>query len=77
MKKYIKKYPIYLLIILPFYVTADQTGDCTAGSQYCEQNSLDTTNTTTTTNTNTLIRIQTRTLIQIRTRTPIRQITPT
>ena len=27
----------------------EQTGDCTAGEQYCEQNSLDTTNTTTTT----------------------------
>ena len=28
---------------------ADPTGDCTTG-QYCEQSSLDTTNTTTTTN---------------------------
>ena len=32
---------------------ADQTGDCTAGTEHCEQNSLETTNTTTTTNTNT------------------------
>ena len=29
-------------------VQADQTGDCTAGSQYCEQNSMETTSTTTT-----------------------------
>jgi hypothetical protein len=46
-----------LLVLLASLFTglgyADQTGDCTAGSQYCEQNSLDTTNTTTTTNTNT------------------------
>ena len=33
-------------------VRADQTGNCTAGSEYCEQNSLTTTNATTTTNTN-------------------------
>ena len=32
---------------------ADQTGDCTAGEEHFEQNSLETTNTTTTTNTNT------------------------
>jgi hypothetical protein len=31
---------------------ADQTGDCTAGEEHCEQNSLETTNTTTTNNTN-------------------------
>ena len=31
---------------------ADQTGTCTAGTQYCEENSLDTTNNTTTNNTN-------------------------
>ena len=32
---------------------AEQTGNCTAGTEHCEQNSLTTTNTTTTTNTNT------------------------
>ena len=45
-----------LLFLASLFVSvgyADQTGDCTAGTQYCEQNSLDTTNTTTTTNTNT------------------------
>ena len=31
----------------------EQTGNCTAGTEHCEQNSLTTTNTTTTTNTNT------------------------
>ena len=34
-------------------VHGEQTGDCTAGTDNCEQNSLTTTNTTTTTNTNT------------------------
>ena len=43
-------------------VLSDQTGDCTAGEQYCEQNSLDTTNTTTT---QTPTRIQIQTPIQI------------
>ena len=38
------------VLLSPLFAIADQTGDCTAGSQYCEQNSLDTTNTTTTTN---------------------------
>ena len=42
-----------VLGLLSMSVLADQTGDCTAGEQYCEQNRLDTTNTTTTTNTNT------------------------
>ena len=39
------------LFIFTLNLSADQTGDCTAGEQYCEQNSLETTNTTTTTNT--------------------------
>ena len=41
-----------LLVILPMYSFAQQTGECTAGSQYCEANSVNTTNTTTTNNTN-------------------------
>ena len=41
------------LLIFPTFASADQTGNCTAGTQYCESNSLDTTNNTTTTNTNT------------------------
>jgi hypothetical protein len=40
-------------ILLTFNIQAVQTGDCTAGTQYCEQNSLGTTNSTTTVNTNT------------------------
>ena len=40
-------------LLIAYGVQADQTGDCVAGTQYCEQNSLGTTNTTTTTNTNT------------------------
>ena len=40
------------LLSIGNYITADQTGDCTAGEQYCEQNSLVTTNSTTTNNTN-------------------------
>tara|TARA_B100001248_G_scaffold212002_1_gene166305 strand:+ start:1451 stop:2377 length:927 start_codon:yes stop_codon:yes gene_type:complete len=40
-------------VLLTYNIQADQTGDCVAGTQYCEQNSLGTTNTTTTTNTNT------------------------
>ena len=40
------------LLSIGNYITADQTGDCTAGEQYCEQNSLETTNNTTTNNTN-------------------------
>ena len=30
-------------ILLTFNIQAVQTGDCTAGTQYCEQNSLGTT----------------------------------
>ena len=33
-------------------IQADQTGDCTAGDEFCEQNSLVTTTTATNTNTN-------------------------
>ncbi len=46
---------LFLILTLGMFnsVYAEQTGNCTAGTQYCEQNSLDTTNTTTTTNTNT------------------------
>ena len=45
-----------IAIVSFFSVVANaenQTGTCTAGSQYCENNVLDTTNNTTTTNTNT------------------------
>ena len=42
---------ILLLFAIP--VSAAQTGDCTMGTQYCEGNTLGTTNTTTTNNTNT------------------------
>jgi hypothetical protein len=41
------------LFLIPSYLQAAQTGDCTMGSQYCEGNSLNTVNSTTTTNTNT------------------------
>ena len=43
-----------ITIVFFFSVVANaenQTGTCTAGSQYCENNVLDTTNNTTTTNT--------------------------
>ena len=41
------------LFALSFGVSADQTGNCTSGTQYCEDNGLTTINTTVTTNTNT------------------------
>jgi len=41
------------LFALSFGASADQTGDCDAGTQYCENNGLTTINTTVTTNTNT------------------------
>ena len=41
------------LLLFANFIYADQTGTCTAGTQYCEENSLDTTNNTTTNNTNT------------------------
>ena len=50
MKKYI---PLLAVFLFVNDAQADQTGDCTAGSQYCEQNSMTTTSATTTTNTNT------------------------
>ena len=43
---------IFLVLLgTSFNVRADQTGDCTQGTEFCE--SLETTNTTTTNNTNT------------------------
>lgn len=42
-----------ILLLLAIPVGAAQTGDCTMGTQYCEGNTLGTTNTTTTNNTNT------------------------
>ena len=49
-----KKLTLYsIFLLMPLYLASAQTGDCAMGSQYCEGNSLTTTNTTTTTNTNT------------------------
>jgi len=47
--------PLFILGLLTvsFAASADQTGDCTSGTQYCEDNGLTTINTTVTTNTNT------------------------
>ena len=47
--------PLFILglLTMSFAVSSDQTGDCTAGTQYCENNGLTTINTTVTTNTNT------------------------
>jgi hypothetical protein len=47
--------PLFILglLTMSFAVSADQTGDCTSGTQYCEDNGLTTINTTVTTNTNT------------------------
>ena len=44
---------ILALIGVSVSLSADQTGDCTSGTQYCEDNGLTTINTTVTTNTNT------------------------
>jgi len=44
---------VSLVVLLSVSLQADQTGNCTAGTDFCEQNSLDTTNNTTTNNTNT------------------------
>lgn len=44
---------ITLVVGLSLNLSADPVGDCTAGTQYCEDNGLTTINTTTTTNTNT------------------------
>ena len=49
-----KKLTLYCVFLFaPFFLSSAQTGDCDMGTQYCEGNSLTTTNTTTTTNTNT------------------------
>ena len=47
--------PLFILGLLTFSfgVQADPVGDCTSGTQYCEDNGLTTINTTVTTNTNT------------------------
>ena len=47
--------PLFILglLTMSFAVSSDQTGDCTSGTQYCEDNGLTTINTTVTTNTNT------------------------
>jgi len=47
--------PLFILGLLTvsFAASADPTGDCTSGTQYCEDNGLTTINTTVTTNTNT------------------------
>ena len=45
-----KRALLALGLVFSFNSYGDQTGNCTAGSQYCEQNSLDTTNNTTTNN---------------------------
>ena len=47
--------PLILISLfgISFALSADQTGDCTSGTQYCEDNGLTTINTTVTTNTNT------------------------
>ena len=41
------------MLAVSFGLSADPTGDCTSGTQYCEDNGLTTINTTVTTNTNT------------------------
>ena len=47
--------PLFILglLTMSFAVSSDPTGDCTSGTQYCEDNGLTTINTTVTTNTNT------------------------
>ncbi len=40
------------MLAVSFGLSADQTGDCVAGTQYCENNGLTTINNTVTTNTN-------------------------
>ena len=47
--------PLFILglLAISFGVQADPVGDCTSGTQYCEDNGLTTINTTVTTNTNT------------------------
>ena len=50
-----KRVAIVAAILLAAFsnVQADQTGDCTAGSEFCENNNQTTTSTATNTNTNT------------------------
>ena len=57
-----KRALLVLGLVLSFNSYGDQTGDCTAGTQYCEQNSLDTTNNTTTNNSNTNVNTNTDTM---------------
>ena len=42
-----------LMLVASFSVKADQTGDCTAGTEFCEDNNQTTTSTATNTNANT------------------------
>ena len=44
---------VLVLIGISYGLSAEPTGDCTSGTQYCEDNGLTTINTTVTTNTNT------------------------
>ena len=44
---------VLALIGISYSLSAEPTGDCTSGTQYCEDNGLTTINTTVTTNTNT------------------------
>ena len=49
-----KSFSLSFLLLFSFTpVFAQQTGNCDAGTQYCEANSLNTVNTTTTSSTNT------------------------
>ena len=50
-----------VLLFATFARSENQTGTCTAGSQYCENNVLDTTNNTTTSNSNTNVNTNTTT----------------
>ena len=52
---------IAVLLFSTFANAENQTGTCTAGSQYCENNVLDTTNNTTTNNTNSNSNVNTNT----------------
>ena len=43
---------LFLLVLVSGPAASDQTGTCTAGTEFCEENTLNTTNSTTTSNTN-------------------------
>ena len=59
-------------------VNADtQTGTCTAGSEFCEANSLNTTNTTTTTNSNTNVNTNSNTNVNTNSNTNVNTTTTT